>query len=192
MNICILKLENEKYFVGSTNCLYEQEVLKDLKNRKNVWLDTYPIIKIIKVIPIQYFGTTKEEKAIEKYYEVKKIMEVLISRYSNDNVRSEINISQEKEKKISKNVIYPIKTIIKNNINFSTEAQWYEEFDRQQSASSMNMFSSPCCAELYNEPSNLNLEWSEVLEEETKSPFEMFYLKNYYDIEETMLKSSYL
>lgn len=176
MNICILQLENNKYFVGTTNYLYEQEVLKDFKKRtKN------PIVKVIKVFPIHYFGTTKEEKAIEQHYEVKKITEVMISRYSSENVTNEINISQEKE-------IYPIKTIIKKN--YTTELEWYEEFDRQQSSSSMGMFSSPCCAELYQE-SNLNLQWSKKLEEEPKSPFEMFYVSNC-DIEETMLKSSYL
>jgi hypothetical protein len=70
MNICILKLENNKYFIGTTNYLYDQEVLKDLKKRSNSWLDTYPIVKIIKVFPIQYFGTTKEEKAIEQHYNI--------------------------------------------------------------------------------------------------------------------------
>jgi len=177
MNICILQLENNKYFVGTTDYLYDQEVLKDFKQRIN-----NPIVKIIKVFPIQYFGTTKEEKAIEKYYEVKKIMEVMISRYSIENVQSE-----EKEEITP---IYPIKTIIKTN--YTTESQWYEEFDRQQTASSMNMFSSPCCGELYHESNNLNLEWSEKIEEESQSPFEMFYLTKLYDIEDSMLKSSYL
>jgi hypothetical protein len=186
MNICILQLEDNKYFVGSTNYLYVQEIIKDFKTRKNVWLETYPIIKIIKVLPIQYFGTTKEEKNIELFYEVKKIMEVMISRFSIENVQSEINISQVKEDQI-----IPIKTIIKNNYNYITEAQWYEDFDRQQLASSMSMFSSPACGELYHNSNNLNLEWNKGLEEEPKSPFETFYLKNY-NIDESMLKSSYL
>lgn len=183
MNICILQLENNKYFVGTTNYLYEQEVLKDFKKQMNT-----SIIKIIKVFPIQYFGTTKEEKAIEQDYEVKKITEVMISRYSSENVTSELNISQEKE---DISPVYPITTIIKTNYNYTTESDWYEEFDRQQSSSSMSMFSSPCCSELYHE-SNLNLEWNKKMEEEPQCPFELFYLTNYYDIEGSMLKSSYL
>lgn len=180
MNICILQLENKKYFVGTTNYLYEQEVLKDFNKNMNI-----PIVKVIKVFPIHYFGTTKEEKAIEQHYEVKKITAVMISRYSSENVASE-NVASENV--IQETDIIPIKTIIKKN--YTTELEWYEEFDRQQSTSSMGMFSSPCCAELYQE-SKLNLEWSKKMEEEPKSPFDMFYKSNY-DIEETMLKSSYL
>jgi hypothetical protein len=172
MNICVLQLENNKCFVGTTNYLYEQEVLKDFNKRTSM-----PIVKVIKVFPIHYFGTTKEEKAIEQHYEVKKITQVMISRHSKYNVTNELQET------------YPIKTIIKKN--FTTETDWYEEFDRQQSSSSMGMFSSPCCGELYNE-SNLNLEWSKKMEEEPKSPFEMFYESKHYDIEDNMLKSSYL
>lgn len=189
MNICILQLENNKYFVGTTDYLFEGEVLKNFKKHSNDWLDTYPIIKVIKIIPIHYFGSTKEEKAIEKYYEVKKITKIMESRYLVENVQSEKEQKEQKEPIINMNSIYPIKTIIKNN--FSTELQWYEELERQQSSSSMNMFSSPCCEELYHESNNLNLEWSEKIEE-SQSPFEMFYLNNYYDIEGSMLKSSYL
>jgi hypothetical protein len=192
MNISILQLEKNKYFVGTTDYLYEADILKYFKKHTNEWLDTYPIVKVIKVIPIHYFGSTKEEKAIEKYYEVKKITDIMINRYSMNDVENDINdISEDLPTKSNINYIphdIPIiKTNIKTNINYTTELEWYEEFERQQKMSSVDMFSSPYSCELYN-----NLEWNQELEKEQKSPFDMFTLLNFYDMEESMLKTSYL
>ena len=175
MNICVLKLEKNKYFVGSTNFIYPNDVLTYFKQNTNYWLDSYPIIKVNNIIPIQYFSNTKNEKDIELYYEVKKIMKVLISRFSIENVLSEINISQENKSVLSKIPIQPGEKSITNS--FTSEQEWYEELERQEKASSFGMYSSSCFAELYKD-TNFNLEWNEEIEKVPQSPFEIFYSNN--------------
>ena len=99
MNIAILQLKDNYYFVGSTPASTKSHILNYFHTYTNDWLELHPIVDVIEIIPIPLLGITEQEKAIEIYNEIGKRMNIMMCRYSISHVRSDVMISVHLSKK---------------------------------------------------------------------------------------------
>jgi len=109
MNVVILKLKNNYYFVGSTPASTKPHILNYFHTYTNDWLDLHPIVDIMEIIPIQHRGLTEQEKALEVYCEIGKYMNIMMARYDILHVRGDVNSSIH----LSKSEIREIQSFLK-------------------------------------------------------------------------------